>query len=165
MHANLFPPSTRSRASQPAPLFLVLLLDKQKKNACYRQTKPLSKMNHQITPEKLQDSGPDPQTFAFSHNPHHRKMMHSNLFPPHRHAAEHRSNCRKKSLNCLSASEFLNSRQLREAQGTRRVKWRGCPFLGSAFGQAKEERLLQANKTSLKDEPSDNSRKIARFRT
>jgi len=28
------------------------------------------------------------------------------VVPPHRHAAEHRSNCRKKSLNCLSNASF-----------------------------------------------------------
>ena len=63
----------------------------------------------------------------------------------------------KKEFELSERSEFLNSRQLREAQGTRRVKWRGCPFLGSAFGQAKEERLLQANKIACKDEPSGSS--------
>jgi hypothetical protein len=52
----------------------------------------------------------------------------------------------KKEFELFEQREFSNSRQLREAQGTRRVKWRGCLFLGSSFGQAKEECLLQANK-------------------
>jgi hypothetical protein len=52
----------------------------------------------------------------------------------------------KKEFELSEQREFSNSRQLREAQDTRRVKWRGCRFLGSSFGQAKEECLLQANK-------------------
>jgi hypothetical protein len=52
----------------------------------------------------------------------------------------------KKEFELSERSEFSNSRQLREAQDTRRVKWRGCLFLGSSFEQAKEECLLQANK-------------------
>ena len=55
-------------------------------------------------------------------------MMHTNVSPIDTQPSI-ADNCRNKSLNCLSASEFLNSRQLREAQGTRRVKWRGCLFL------------------------------------
>ena len=42
----------RSRVKWRGVLFLVLLLDKQKKNACCKQTKQLIKMIYQTTPEK-----------------------------------------------------------------------------------------------------------------